>query len=563
MKAISVVWLCVLSGGWGATEERASRVVSTAQGPVRGYRRPHTNYYVFYSIPYATAPTGKHKFREPLAAPTWEATFEAIEEYVVCPQTGIYLQSIKTLIDYEVREECLIANVYVPDKNDTKLSVLVYVHGGGYQIGFGNMVTHRALLEMGNVIVVNFNYRLGAHGFLCLGTDDAPGNAGMKDQVALLRWVKHNIAAFGGNPDDISLIGGSAGAASVELLSLSKVASGLFNKIIPESGSGVAFWSMQSKPLEVAKAFARSKGFEDDENIFSLEEFYKNLPSDQLHDDNFMFRRDNTMGFVPCIERNGSSNPFLTEAPVNIIAGSNFEKLPVLTGFTNMENIAMLNMLEMKKTDMNENFSDFLPDDLHFANEDERHDVADEIKKFYFGKKGVDEETALGYVNYMSDTMFAYPAYRSLSLRAAAGSTSIYFYVYALAESASVPDYPDIIGAGHCAQSMAMTDIIWANLNDTDISEDYKQLKNLLADLWHNFVLTGNPTPVGSLAASVLGEWTATSPAQPRHALFNASSELRGELWPERMALWDRVYSKYYWTPTPPPEPTKTSKNEL
>lgn len=119
------------------------------------------------------------------------------------------------------------------------------------------------------------NYRVGIHGFLCLGTEDAPGNAGMKDQVALLRWVKKNIANFGGNPDDVTIGGHSSGSASVDLLMLSKSAEGLFNKVIPESGVSTSVFTIQSEPLENAKWFAKANNFTDVDDVYALEQFYK------------------------------------------------------------------------------------------------------------------------------------------------------------------------------------------------------------------------------------------------------------------------------------------------
>lgn len=136
-----------------------------------------------------------------------------------------------------MKEDCLIANVYIPDTEDKNLPVYVYVHGGAFQLGWSNMLVPKALVSEHTIIIVTFNYRVGIHGFLCLGTEDAPGNAGMKDQVALLRWVKKNIPNFGGNPDDVTIGGHSSGSASVDLLMLSKSAEGLFNKVIPESGA--------------------------------------------------------------------------------------------------------------------------------------------------------------------------------------------------------------------------------------------------------------------------------------------------------------------------------------
>ncbi|GBP72734.1 Esterase FE4 [Eumeta japonica] len=553
----------------------------------------------------------------PLPPPTWLEIFEAVDKKVICPQHPYLFQMFPSALEYKMEENCLTANVFAPDTKETDLSVVVYIHGGAFQIGMGHMFVHDSLLNSGKIIVVNFNYRLGPHGFLCLGTEDAPGNAGMKDQVAALRWVKRNIAAFGGNPDDVTVAGYSAGATSVELLLASPSTRGLFNKMILESGSGVAVWAVQRDPLETAKTYAQSLGFDSDGDIQDLEDFFTHLPIDTLQSEySFTEMRDSTFYFAPCVEREEAKDPFLVDDPANIFKNGEYDKLPMLTGFADMEGILRLSSFEQWKDDMNANFHDFLPADLRFADDDERRKVAQEIKEFYFGDSPINTDTVVGYVNYFSDVMFVYPTYRSVSLQAAAGSENLYLYVYAFVNNRTSTSYPHVTGARHCSHMKVLGYNIFFIYRDTE-THNLKKMKQLLPDVWKNFIITGNystrygftvrqvipdaqinlrkmslreaaaliyalrssngsrisfegknlpglqswgkPTPEGSYAAKVLGEWLPTSPARPRHALFNASSELRAALWPGRMALWDRVYSEHYRAPVPPPSSRKTS----
>nr|XP_053602942.1 cholinesterase-like isoform X1 [Plodia interpunctella] len=173
----------------------------------------------------------------------------------MCPQNQMFKGS--EFSKHNIREDCLVANIYVPNTNEKKLPVLVDIHGGGYQMGYGNMLTLNKLVNTKRVIVVNFNYRLGVYGFLCLGTRDVPGNAGMKDIVALLRWVKNNIAAFGGNPSEVTVSEYSAGPSAVQLLLLSPTAKDLFKRAIPENGPNLSIYSIQADPIEVAKKYAK------------------------------------------------------------------------------------------------------------------------------------------------------------------------------------------------------------------------------------------------------------------------------------------------------------------
>ncbi|CAH2068918.1 unnamed protein product, partial [Iphiclides podalirius] len=270
-REVEVSYFCVLSAA-SVRGLEAARLVYTSQGPVRGYKTPGENIFIFYGIPYATAPTGSDRFKAPLPPPQWTETFEAVNMDIICLQLSYFPIGLE-----QQQEDCLVTNIYVPDTVETNMPVVVYVHGGGFQMLYGEFTTPKRLLREKNLVVVNFNYRLGPHGFLCLGTRDIPGNAGMKDQIALLRWVKNNIAKFNGNPHDVTVIGYSAGSAAIELLLLSPLARGLFNKVILESGSALAPFSVQMDPIENAWGYAKMLNYTGsskvlDGNFTSLEE---------------------------------------------------------------------------------------------------------------------------------------------------------------------------------------------------------------------------------------------------------------------------------------------------
>lgn len=370
---------------------------------------------------------------------------------------------------------------------------MVYVHGGAYQIGYGRMTTTHGLVKSKKIVAVTFNYRLGIHGFLCLGTKVAPGNAGMKDQVALLRWVKKNIANFGGNPDDVTLVGSSAGSSSVDLLMLSEATAGLYNKVIPESGASVGVWTVQHDPIEIARDFAKSVNFTQVDDIHALEEFYKTASYDILISFDWVNRKDSIFGFVPCVERNIGEETFLEDAPVNILKGGKYRKVPVLSGFANMEGSGRIAQFPSWKNEMNERFSDFLPADLTFRSEKERTEVAQKIKQFYFGDKPVGEDTVASYIDYFSDVMFVYPQLRSVQMQVAAGSNSIYLYEYSFfspyPQINEMPEYmKKLRGADHCQQSMAVHGMSFARI---DNSAEYLKLSETLRDIWLNFIITG------------------------------------------------------------------------
>ncbi|XP_047535113.1 cholinesterase 1-like isoform X4 [Vanessa atalanta] len=538
------------------SEETESRVIGTAQGPVRGYKDPIDDVFAYYGIPYATAPTGSQKFKAPLPPPQWVDPLDAVDLKVVCPQPDTYgiLPENKTM-----KEDCLIASVFVPDTDEKNLPVLVNVHGGGFIIGYGNLLTPKKLVNSKRVIVVTFNYRLGPHGFLCLGTKDAPGNAGMKDQVALLRWVRANIESFGGNPHDVTISGQSAGAASVGLLMISKMARGLFNKVISESGEFIAPFSVQLNPTDNAREYAKLLNFDRVDDISTLERFYKNASYELLQSIDNLMRSDFTLLVSPCVERDIGQERFLEDYPLSILKKGDFENLPMLPGFADMEALGYVAVFDQWKDKMNTNFEEFLPADLQFSNDEEKYKVAQNIKKLYFNENPVDENTILNFINYGTDIVFACPTLRAIKLLLEAGNNQVYLYEYSYVDDTTplVP-HTKVKGANHCAQSFAVSDGL--NLTHTDesvISNELKKWKITMREIWLNFITKGKPESFD------IPEWLPVGSDGTPYMVLNQESELKESPLNDRCAFWEQIYSKYYRNPVPPVPPPSPIKIEL
>lgn len=432
------------------------------------------------------------KFQDPIPAPTWFSTFEAINNTIACPQTKL---NNNFTFPMSPQENCLVANIYVPDTTQKKLPVVVYVHGGAYLVGSGTMMEAKNLVRSKKVIVVTFNYRLGLHGFLCLGTHDIPGNAGMKDQIALLRWVNKHIESYGGNPQDVTIAGQSAGSSAVDLLMLSPAAKGLFHKVIPESGASLAPWSIQIDPLENAKYIAKKAGFDNVDDIYALEEFYKTASFDLLKSTSeFLERTDANFLLSPCLERKGSEGPFLTDSPYKILKSGKYPKVPLLYGFADMEGLLHVPVFDTLREKMNANFSDFIPADLKFDSVEEREEVAKKIKKFYFGEKPVSQESILSFINFISDVYFGYSTLKAVQLFVESGHDRVYLYEYNFVDESepAIPYTDNVRGATHCAQSFAILDgKNFESPDETMISEEYKKVKAVMRELWVNFITTG------------------------------------------------------------------------
>lgn len=210
-------------------------VVKTGAGEVRG--QVLDGVARFLGIPYAAAPFGPHRFRAPAPAPSWDGVRDALELGATAPKPG-YLPPFDSLLPEPAvaGDECLNVNVWAPE-GGAERPVMVWIHGGAFVNGSNAVPTYDGTaFARDGVVLVGVNYRLGAEGFLFLpGTTP---NRGLLDQVAALQWVRDNIAAFGGDPGNVTIFGESAGAMSVGSLLAMPAAEGLFRRAILQSGAG-------------------------------------------------------------------------------------------------------------------------------------------------------------------------------------------------------------------------------------------------------------------------------------------------------------------------------------
>ena len=227
-------------------------IINTPCGTLRGVKTEVEGVVAYKGIRYATA----GRFEYPKEVTHWDGTYEATE-YGACayqprsfyneedmPKKIFYYNEFRKGEKYTYSEDCLFLNVFTPEKSEGKLPVIVYIHGGGFTGGCGHEKHFDVpVWPQKGVIGVTLNYRLGPLGFAVLPElkmeAGKTGNYGLFDQLTAIKWVKHNIAAFGGDPDNITIMGQSAGAMSVQQHCLSPLSKGLFHKAVLSSGGGV------------------------------------------------------------------------------------------------------------------------------------------------------------------------------------------------------------------------------------------------------------------------------------------------------------------------------------
>ena len=216
-------------------------IVETAQGLLEGFAKDGV--LRFNGIPYAKPPVGALRWRVAVTPEPWTGIRDASRFGTIAPQLRSAAEALIGGTPGEQSEDCLYLNVWTPG-TDGKRPVMVWIHGGAFVTGAGTIGTYNGkhLAASGDVVVVTINYRLGALGFLNLrdvtdGQHPACGVEGLMDQIAALRWVRENIAAFGGDPGKVTLFGESAGAMSIGALLAMPAARGLFQKAILQSGA--------------------------------------------------------------------------------------------------------------------------------------------------------------------------------------------------------------------------------------------------------------------------------------------------------------------------------------
>ncbi|MCG8671991.1 MAG: carboxylesterase/lipase family protein [Pseudomonadales bacterium] len=316
-----------------------SIIVETALGSLKGIER--SNYQEFRGIPYAKPPVEERRFRAPETPEPWEGVRNADRFSDSCPQEEVSVFGIG-----HTGEDCLYLNIWTPSADDKKRPVMVWFHGGGYLTGSGSQLIYRGrdMAINGDVVVVTVNYRLGALGYLHLEgvvSEDkgVSNNNGLLDQVEALKWVQSHIANFGGDPEQVTIFGESAGAMSVATLLACPLAKDLYKRAILQSGSGDHVLT-RADSARVTQAFLEAAEIDADnlDKLWALDKkqilkaqsaCQKILINRGLH------RQEVTqigMAFMPLVD--GETLP---QAPITALEDGVAADTPLLTGYTRDE----------------------------------------------------------------------------------------------------------------------------------------------------------------------------------------------------------------------------------
>ncbi len=449
--------------------------VKTEQGKVHGKTINEGKVRAFLGLPYAAPPVGDLRWKAPEPPAKWKGVRDATKFGGHCFQGHIY--NDMTFPDAGESEDCLYLNVYTPAdaKSKSKLPVMFWIHGGGYSGGSASEPRHNGdYLPTKSVVLVTINYRLAVFGFLAtedLGKEanGAAGNYGLMDMVAALQWVKANIKKFGGNPDNVTIFGESAGSTAVSTLMASPLAMGLFQKAIGESGSALGRGARSQDSL--AEREKKDAEWVASLGVTTLAQL-RALPAKTIIDASL---NKNKRGFGPDVD-----GKMLTEPVADTYAAGRQAHVPLIAGWNRDEGTSQDMTAEKWKAFAAEHFKEH----------------AEEFLKLYPGD--TDKQAARSAADYNGDAFIALGTWKWLEAHRKTGESPVYRYHFEL------PSPPSTFEVGGLVFHSDDIEYVFGTLDNRAGAvwhpEDYK-LSEQMMSYWTNFARSGDPNGPG------LPEW--------------------------------------------------------
>lgn len=480
--------------------------VATTDGLIQGARSDSGAVAVFRGLPYAAPPVGANRWREPQPVAQWSGVRDATAFAPRCVQGGFAPGADQALTS----EDCLYLNIWTPaERADQLLPVVVWIHGGGFYTGAGSaeMYDGENLASKG-AVVLTFNYRLGSFGFLAHpeltaeSPNNSSGNYAMLDMVAVLEWVYDNIAAFGGDPINITIVGESAGAQAVATLMASPLSAGLFHRAVMQSGAwmGLSLGRQATLAEREAQGSEQVAAFGADSIVTlrqaSAQQIFEHFPNGgSINVDGWFLPRDTSLTFAAGAQH-----------PMDVLVGSNRDEAnffgPGPQGVAAFRDYA------------NNKFGSLAPRFLELY------------------PAGNDAEASASYARAFNDEL-AWQM-RHLALRQSERGFNGWVYFFT-----RVPPGQESRGATHVAELAYMFNQHAQNPAWTDTD---RNLGNQMSAYWVNFAARGNPNGQG---LPVWPPYRSNTPGSVQILGDNVAAESSQVPAPEALEFFEAAYRQH------------------
>ncbi|KAM9231596.1 neuroligin-1 isoform 1-T1 [Leptosomus discolor] len=539
-------------------------VVTTNFGKIRGIKKELNNEILgpviqFLGVPYAAPPTGERRFQPPEPPSPWADIRNTTQFAPVCPQNIIegrlpevmlpvwFTNNLDVVSTYvqDQNEDCLYLNIYVPTEDVKRISkecarkpgkkicrkggpltkkqtddlgdndgaededirdsggpkpVMVYIHGGSYMEGTGNLYDGSVLASYGNVIVITVNYRLGVLGFLSTGDQAAKGNYGLLDLIQALRWTSENIGFFGGDPLRITVFGSGAGGSCVNLLTLSHYSEGnrwsnstkgLFQRAIAQSGTALSSWAVSFQPAKYARMLATKVGCNMSDTV-ELVECLQKKPYRELVDQDIQPARYH-IAFGPVID-----GDVIPDDPQILMEQGEFLNYDIMLGVNQGEGLKFVENIVDSEDGISASDFDFAVSNFvdNLYGYPEGKDILRETIKFMYtdwADRHNPETRRKTLLALFTDHQWVAPAVATADLHSNFGSPTYFYAFYHHCQTDQVPAWADAAHGDEVPYVLGIPMIGPTELFPCNFSKNDVMLSAVVMTYWTNFAKTGDP----------------------------------------------------------------------
>ncbi|EAL61656.1 hypothetical protein DDB_G0291344 [Dictyostelium discoideum AX4] len=524
-KLLNIIFILILTISFINCQE----IINISNGPIRG--NSFDSHKEFLGIGFAQPPVDQLRWKSPLAPSPWSDVYDATYERLPCAQICNLPPELCTNTS---TEDCLYLNVFTPNIDfstiQEPLPVMFFIAGGRFEMGSGSgeLYNGTKMVNSSNIVFVSINYRLGIFGML--QTDTISGNLAFEDQLLALKWVQQNIKAFGGDPNQVTVFGESAGGTSCALHLTSPASAGLFSKIIIESNP----WSLPIKTIDeakdLAKIFAKDLGCDINDNacLYSKnqEELLLAMNISQNHF-NVLAPLLTFLPWTPVVD-----GVLITDQPLALIQKGDYNKVPIIVGTVRNEALVFVAgiALDISKIE----YIGGLIDIFGLSHEIKIYEL---YKPFINGSNFMD---TLGVVG--TDYIFVCPV-RNAAMYLSTNS-DFPVYTYQFQHVSSFNPYGN--GYDYCADQVCHgleLPYVFGNAGQYTFSAQEQILSTNMQNYWTNFAVNGNP----NIGNPVNIQWTQYSKSSDDMLTLDTPSYMQSNYLKNYCDYWDSLGYQVGW----------------